>query len=83
MRHFIPQAADLRDLLSQYQLWAHGMFPKGDFASTVSRVETVCRTKQMEVGAPLSLSSPPPPEFTFKDPFSLGARQSLQCPDVP
>jgi len=40
---------DLRDLLTVYQLWAHGMFPKGDFEGTIKRVETICRTRRMEV----------------------------------
>ncbi|RSH92096.1 hypothetical protein EHS25_008508 [Saitozyma podzolica] len=42
------EAKDLRDLLGIYQIWAHGMFPKGDFASTIARVEVVCRTRRME-----------------------------------
>lgn len=33
-----------------YQMWAHGMFPKGDFAHTMHRTETVCRSRRMEVG---------------------------------
>jgi len=44
------QAADLRDILAMYQMWAHDMFPKGDFAGTIRRVETVCKTRRMEVG---------------------------------
>lgn len=36
--------------MDAYQMWAHGMFPKGDFAHTVQRVETVCTTRRMEVG---------------------------------
>ncbi|WVF69950.1 hypothetical protein IAT40_004735 [Kwoniella sp. CBS 6097] len=43
------EAKDLRNLLSMYQMWAHGMFPKGDFAHTVNRVEVVCRTRRMEM----------------------------------
>ena len=43
------QEKDLRDLLNVYQLWAHGMFPKGDFEGTIKRVETVCRSRRMEV----------------------------------
>ncbi|KAL1406269.1 chromosome segregation in meiosis-related protein [Vanrija albida] len=42
------QAKDLRRLMDGYQMWAHGMFPKGDFAHTVQRVETVCATRRME-----------------------------------
>lgn len=30
-------------------MWAHGMFPKGDFMGTMQRVEVVCRTRRMEV----------------------------------
>ncbi|WVQ83388.1 hypothetical protein IAT38_005529 [Cryptococcus sp. DSM 104549] len=39
---------DLRNVLNMYQLWAHGMFPKGDFAHTMLRVETECRSRRME-----------------------------------
>ncbi|OCF40934.1 hypothetical protein I317_05293 [Kwoniella heveanensis CBS 569] len=42
------EAKDLRNLLNMYQMWAHGMFPKGDFAHTINRVEVVCRTRRME-----------------------------------
>ncbi|RXK37489.1 hypothetical protein M231_05210 [Tremella mesenterica] len=42
------EMADLRDLLGIYQMWAHGMFPKGDFAGTISRVEKVCHSRRME-----------------------------------
>lgn len=34
-----------------YQLWAHSMFPKGDFSYTVQRVEAVCRKRLMEVSS--------------------------------
>jgi replication fork protection complex subunit Csm3/Swi3 len=47
LRHY--QASDLRRLMSMYQLWAHGMFPKGDFESTVLKVENVCRKRRMDV----------------------------------
>ena len=43
------QAEDLRELLSMYQMWAHGMFPKGDFQNTIAKVETMCRKRRMEV----------------------------------
>ncbi|WVQ97993.1 hypothetical protein IAU59_005113 [Kwoniella sp. CBS 9459] len=43
------EAKDLRTLLNMYQMWAHGMFPKGDFAHTVNRVEVVCRSRRMEM----------------------------------
>ncbi len=56
---WMDQAADLRDLLGVYQFWAHGMFPKGDFASTIARVENVCRTRRMEVGRSLPLNTKP------------------------
>ncbi|TYJ51405.1 hypothetical protein B9479_008027 [Cryptococcus floricola] len=39
---------DLRNLLHMYQMWAHGMFPKGSFAQTMDRTEKVCRTRRME-----------------------------------
>ncbi|WOO83793.1 Chromosome segregation in meiosis protein 3 [Vanrija pseudolonga] len=42
------ETKDLRRLMDAYQMWAHGMFPKGDFAHTVQRVETVCTTRRME-----------------------------------
>ncbi|KAL7421541.1 chromosome segregation in meiosis-related protein [Cryptotrichosporon argae] len=41
------EASDLARLLDVYQLWAHRMFPKGDFAHTVSRIEAVCRSRRM------------------------------------
>lgn len=31
-------------------MWAHGMFPKGNFAYTIGRAEVVCRTGRMQVG---------------------------------
>lgn len=43
------QAQDLKSLLSTYQIWAHRMFPRGDFMSTMGRVENVLRTRRMEV----------------------------------
>ncbi|ORX38877.1 replication fork protection component Swi3-domain-containing protein [Kockovaella imperatae] len=43
------EAEDLRELLSVYQMWAHGMFPKGDFHGTIARVEVVCRKRRMEM----------------------------------
>lgn len=57
------EADDLRQVLNMYQMWAHGMFPKGDFAHTMHRTETVCRSRRMEVGFLHSfsrLSSPSP-----------------------
>ncbi|WRT64841.1 uncharacterized protein IL334_001777 [Kwoniella shivajii] len=42
------ETQDLRNLLNMYQMWAHGMFPKGDFQHTINRVEVICRTKRME-----------------------------------
>jgi len=47
----ISKSKDLRDILTVYQLWAHGMFPKGDFEGTIKRVETICRTRRMEVSS--------------------------------
>jgi len=38
-------------------MWAHGMFPKGDFAGTIARVENVCRTRRLEVGPPYFTST--------------------------
>jgi replication fork protection complex subunit Csm3/Swi3 len=43
------QAQDLKSLLSTYQIWAHRMFPRGDFMGTMNRVENVLRTRRMEV----------------------------------
>jgi replication fork protection complex subunit Csm3/Swi3 len=37
--------------MDTYQLWAHGMFPKGEFAYTIGRVEKVARTARMVVSA--------------------------------
>ncbi|WVR04564.1 hypothetical protein IAU60_001571 [Kwoniella sp. DSM 27419] len=42
------ETKDLRTLLNVYQMWAHGMFPKGDFAHTINRVEVICRSRRME-----------------------------------
>ncbi|EJT52960.1 hypothetical protein A1Q1_00707 [Trichosporon asahii var. asahii CBS 2479] len=38
---------DLGLLVDMYTVWAHGMFPKGDFKYTIGRVEAVCRTNRM------------------------------------
>lgn len=43
------QTADLKALLEVYQIWAHRMFPRGDFMGTMTRVENVLRTRRMEV----------------------------------
>jgi replication fork protection complex subunit Csm3/Swi3 len=51
MRILITQAQDLKALLGVYQLWAHQMFPRGDFMGTVTRVENVLRTRRMEVSS--------------------------------
>lgn len=40
---------DLGLLIDMYTVWAHGMFPKGDFKYTIGRVEAVCRTNRMIV----------------------------------
>lgn len=45
------QTADLNNLLNVYQMWAHHMFPKGDFAHTLERVEVVCRKRRMVVSS--------------------------------
>lgn len=42
---------DLGLLVDMYTVWAHGMFPKGDFRYTIGRVEAVCRTNRMIVSA--------------------------------
>ncbi|WWC86980.1 uncharacterized protein L201_001861 [Kwoniella dendrophila CBS 6074] len=42
------ETQDLTNLLNVYQMWAHGMFPKGDFQHTINRVEVICRSKRME-----------------------------------
>ncbi|WWC67871.1 uncharacterized protein I206_101788 [Kwoniella pini CBS 10737] len=42
------ESQDLTNLLNMYQMWAHGMFPKGDFQHTINRVEVICRSKRME-----------------------------------
>ena len=44
------QAEDLANLMDVYQMWAHKMFPKGDFAHTIQRVEVMCRGRRMNVG---------------------------------
>lgn len=43
------QTADLKALMQTYQIWAHRMFPKGDFMGTMTRVENNLRTRRMEV----------------------------------
>jgi hypothetical protein len=43
------QQSDLNNLLSMYQLWAHGMFPKATFKDTVNRIEKVCHQRDMQV----------------------------------
>lgn len=43
------QVKDLNRLLDVYQMWAHSMFPRGEFLQTMQRVETVCRTRRMMV----------------------------------
>jgi hypothetical protein len=56
------KAQDLKSLLSTYQIWAHRMFPRGDFMGTMGRVENVLRTRRMEVSPlhpPFSHSIPP------------------------
>ncbi|ORY31033.1 replication fork protection component Swi3-domain-containing protein [Naematelia encephala] len=60
------EVADLGALLNMYQMWAHGMFPKGDFAGTISRVEAVCRTRRMEnaMKGYRDAFYPPPPSPT-------------------
>ncbi len=45
----LTQTSDLRRLMDTYQMWAHGMFPKGEFAYTIGRVEKVARTARMVV----------------------------------
>ncbi|WWC59334.1 uncharacterized protein I303_101886 [Kwoniella dejecticola CBS 10117] len=42
------ESQDLKNLLNMYQMWAHGMFPKGDFQHTINRVEVICRSRRME-----------------------------------
>lgn len=61
------QAKDLRDILNLYQLWAHGMFPKGDFEGTIKRVETLCRGRRMEVRESFPIS----PRLSCPLPFPL------------
>ncbi|RSH86506.1 uncharacterized protein EHS24_004766 [Apiotrichum porosum] len=41
------EVKDLNRLLDVYQMWAHSMFPRGEFLQTMQRVETVCRTRRM------------------------------------
>lgn len=48
------QSADLKALLETYQIWAHRMFPRGDFMDTMTRVENVLRTRRMEASVSLS-----------------------------
>lgn len=46
------KAKDLDNLLSMYQIWAHGMFPKATFKDTVTRIEKVCHQRDLKVGSP-------------------------------
>ncbi|GMK57949.1 hypothetical protein CspeluHIS016_0407830 [Cutaneotrichosporon spelunceum] len=41
------ETSDLRRLMDTYRIWAHGMFPRGEFAFTIERTEKVCRSTQM------------------------------------
>lgn len=43
------QVRDLHRILDVYQMWAHTMFPKGQFMYTVGRVEKIARTAGVRV----------------------------------
>ncbi|KAI8912099.1 replication fork protection component Swi3-domain-containing protein [Powellomyces hirtus] len=43
------EAADLQKLMTYYQIWGHGLFPKLKFESFVEKTESVCRQKRMKI----------------------------------
>ncbi|KAI8588499.1 replication fork protection component Swi3-domain-containing protein [Geranomyces variabilis] len=43
------ETADLRKLMSLYQLWGHGLFPKLKFNSFIEKTESVCKQKRLKI----------------------------------
>ncbi|KAJ3175687.1 chromosome segregation in meiosis- protein [Geranomyces variabilis] len=43
------QTADLRKLMSLYQIWGHGLFPKLKFNSFIEKTESVCKQKRLKI----------------------------------
>ncbi|CAK9782671.1 Swi3-domain-containing protein [Cutaneotrichosporon oleaginosum] len=68
------ETSDLERLMDTYQVWAHGMFPKGEFGYTIGRIEAVCRKNQM-VNAIRGLRDEfhPPPRTPSPDPEEQGS----------
>jgi replication fork protection complex subunit Csm3/Swi3 len=52
----IRKVEDLANLMNVYRMWAHKMFPKGEFAQTIQRVEVMCRGRRMNVSDTISTS---------------------------
>ncbi|KIO28155.1 hypothetical protein M407DRAFT_22634 [Tulasnella calospora MUT 4182] len=42
-----PELANLSRFIEMTQLWAHRMYPKGQFSDTVERVEKLCHSRRM------------------------------------
>ncbi|BEI86487.1 hypothetical protein CcaverHIS002_0607740 [Cutaneotrichosporon cavernicola] len=65
----LTKTSDLSRLMDTYQIWAHGMFPRGEFAFTIERTEKVCRSVRM-VNAIKGLRDEfhPPPRSPTPDP---------------
>ncbi|KAG9017086.1 hypothetical protein FRB90_001816 [Tulasnella sp. 427] len=42
-----PEYANLSRFIEMTQLWAHRMYPKGQFSDTVERVEKLCHSRRM------------------------------------
>ncbi|KAG8892581.1 hypothetical protein FRC01_014077, partial [Tulasnella sp. 417] len=42
-----PEFANLSRFIEMTQLWAHRMYPKGQFSDTVERVEKLCHSRRM------------------------------------
>lgn len=51
-----PEFANLSRFIEMTQLWAHRMYPKGQFSDTVERVEKLCHSRRMVVSK-LSVST--------------------------
>ncbi|KAI8816209.1 replication fork protection component Swi3-domain-containing protein [Fimicolochytrium jonesii] len=43
------EAANLQKLMTYYQIWAHGLFPKLQFEAFINKAETVCRERRMRI----------------------------------
>ncbi|KAJ3167964.1 chromosome segregation in meiosis- protein [Geranomyces variabilis] len=43
------ETADLRKLMSLYQLWGHGLFPKLKFNSFIEKTESICKQKRLKI----------------------------------